>query len=169
MTATWFHDSLWVESHWLQEFLWEGLWSIFRQCWCRNVHSATVKVVTELGSVIPKVSFWLCVTHIGFFRVVLFLYCLLMPPQRSCWPCNPTCNPSSLRQGFHPPVVLQGNWRRPQSMVSHPELWGEQRAEFLSSSTGDHFTSWSTRCDYPSLSMEMLVLAIKLFSPLVKK
>lgn len=63
MTDTWFHDSLGVESH-----LTAGVavgraveLGIFRQCWCRNVPSATDKVVAELGSVIPKVSFWLCV------------------------------------------------------------------------------------------------------------
>lgn len=40
--------------------------------------------------------------------------------------------------------------------------------EFLSDFLGDQFTSWSTRFDYPLLSMEMLVLAIKLFSPFLK-
>lgn len=40
--------------------------------------------------------------------------------------------------------------------------------EFLSDFLGDQFTSWSTRFDYLLLSMEMLVLAIKLFSPFLQ-
>lgn len=59
MTDTWSHDSLWVES-----YLTAGdpvgravELGIFSQCWCRNVHSATDKVVTELGSVFPKFPF----------------------------------------------------------------------------------------------------------------
>lgn len=43
------------------------------------------------------------------------------------------------------------------------EEWG-----FLSDFLGDQFTSWSTRFDYPLLSMEMLVLAIKLFTLFLK-
>lgn len=65
---------------------------------------------------------------------------------------------------------FRGNWKRPPVRGLPPwAVWWVKRAEFLSVSMGDCFKSWSTRCDYPLLSMEMLVLAIKLFSPFIKE
>lgn len=63
-----------------------------------------------------------CMDHIRFFWVFLSVDCLLMPPQRKHWRCNPTWNPSSLRQEFHlqhhPPVLLQGELEKAPSTWS---------------------------------------------------
>lgn len=82
-----------------------------------------------LGSVIPKVSFCVCMNHVRFFWAVLSLDCLLMPSQRKRWPCNPTWNPSSLWQEFHPSVVLQGELEKAPSTWSVTLSCGEGREQ----------------------------------------